>query len=254
MRATLFNPGQPRLYFTFRHRVSDPGRFPEPRPAATFIQAGYAHLHVQARLNDWYVNSETPELEACLSRLTQGMEHVAAMGFLMRGYAGLRLARELNLKYLLAVSPQFSISEHHVPFDPRFKKWATDFDPDLGALPSRSYPVRGLILIDPFNRADLLNARMVQDAFPTMNIVRLCFTGHPATKVIRQTGGYGRLQKMLLRQRLSPERMVRVHRAARLKSPRYWARLAAAAAKTGRPELENHAQKRLGELNENLVL
>ncbi len=50
LRATLFNPGQPRLYVTFRHRVSEPGQSSEPRSAATFIQAGYAHLHRAARL------------------------------------------------------------------------------------------------------------------------------------------------------------------------------------------------------------
>ena len=208
---------------------------------------------MQSRLNDWYVNSETLALEASLSQVTKDMEHVTAMGFSMGGYAVFRLARALNLRSLLSLSPQFSISEQHVPFDRRFEKWAAEFDPELGALKACAYPLRGLILVDPFNRADLINARMIKEVFPTIEIARLAFGGHPATSVLSQAGRYSQLQKMLLKDRFPPKKIIRVHRGARRKSKRYWTRLAAAASKTGRSALEFQAMERLEALKENRV-
>ncbi|MBY6057347.1 alpha/beta hydrolase [Leisingera daeponensis] len=244
LRASLFNPGQPRLFVSFRQRTAEAGQFSRAQAVRTFTRAGFSHLHLQSRLNDWYINHDTAALEAALQAFSAAFDEVAAMGFSMGGYAALRFARALNLSRLVAVSPQISISPEHVPFDRRYRKHADGFDPEQGALAGRGHPVQGAVLADPFRPADLVHAEMIQMVFPGLAIARLAGGGHPATRVLRQGRGFAALQQLLLHGGAAAQGAVALHRPAHRNSPVYWQHLAAQAEKSGRKQLAQQARQR----------
>lgn len=248
IRASVFNPGQPRLFVSFRQRLDQPGDFADPRPVRTFTGKGMTHLHLQARWNDWYVNVETEALEAVLSRFAQAFDHACAMGFSMGGYAAFRFAAALRLKQVIAVSPQYSIAPEHVPFDRRYRNCAAGFDPDLGDLARRGTELAGVILADPFRPLDLRNARLIQAAFPALRIARLAAGGHPATGVLGEGGKFGKLQAQLTKPSVPLRRVLMLHRNARRQSVKYWRHLENRARKTGHMALAEEALRRAAHL------
>lgn len=250
IRADLFNPDGRSLFVSFRQRLAEPGAFDRPRPVQSFTSQGMAHLHLQSRWNDWYINDETTALEIVLDGLTARFDRVVAMGFSMGGYAALRFARPLRLKQLIAVSPQYSIAREHVPFDRRYRDCAEGFDPVLGDLATRGADTEGVILADPFRPMDMRNAALITAVFPGLRIARLAGAGHPASRVIREGGKFGKLQAQLTKTRVPLRRIVMIHRNSRRDSPRYWRHMAAQARKTGRADLAEYCENRSVALGE----
>lgn len=241
LRATLFNAGGAALFVTFQHRRADPGRFVPASPKQNALSAGMAHLHVQTRLNDWYIGPDTVALEYTLQDLARRYRRVVGLGFSMGGYAALRFAKALNMAQVLAVSPQYSIAPRHVPIDRRFHADSAGFDPDLGHLDPRGTAMSGLILVDPFRPRDLYNAQLICAAFPAIRIARLAGGGHPASQVLRDGGKFGVLQDWLLEPCADAAQLVTSHRMARCESPVYWHNLAMWAQRSSRAELARHA-------------
>ncbi|WP_323766236.1 alpha/beta hydrolase [Marinovum sp.] len=244
LRATLFNPGQGALFVSFRQRLADPGQFGAPRPVRSFTEAGMSHLHLQARWNDWYINPETEALEAMLRAHAAGYDDACAMGFSMGGYAAFRFAAALRLRRVIAVSPQYSISPDHVPFDRRYRDCAGGFDAAAGDLSGRGTAVQGVILADPFRPLDMRHAGLICAVFAQVSIARLAGGGHPATGALREGGRFGKLQAQLTKPRVPARRVVRLHRNVRRQSPKYWRHLAAQAEKSGRAALARAALAR----------
>ncbi|MDO6731325.1 alpha/beta hydrolase [Marinovum sp. 2_MG-2023] len=244
IRASVFNPGQPKLFVSFRQRIADPGSFAEPKPVRSFINQGMTHLHLQSRLNDWYINSETAALEGVLTEFAARFDQACAMGFSMGGYAAFRFAAALRLGRIIAVSPQYSIAPEHVPFDRRYRDCAGGFALDAGDLGPRGTKVAGVILADPFRPLDIRNAALIQTAFPAMRLARLAGGGHPATGVLGEGGKFAKLQAQLVKPVVPVRRVVMLHRNSRRKSVKYWQHLAKQAEKFGRLPLARHAEDR----------
>ncbi|TNF18195.1 MAG: alpha/beta hydrolase [Rhodobacteraceae bacterium] len=248
IRASVFNPGQRRLFVSFRQRLDTPGAFADPRPVRSFTGKGMTHLHLQARWNDWYINAETEALESVLADFARGFDHACAMGFSMGGYAVFRFAAALRLAQVIAVSPQYSIAPAHVPFDRRYRDCAAGFDADLGDLARRGTDLSGVILADPFRPLDLGNARLIQAAFPALRLARLAAGGHPATGVLGEAGRFGKLQAQLTKAEVPLRRVLMLHRNARRQSVKYWRHLAQRARKTGHGALADEALRRAAQL------
>jgi hypothetical protein len=249
LRATLFNADGAGLFVSFRQRVAEPGAFSDPDPVRSFIDKGFAHLHLQSRLNDWFINPETADLEAVLKRLAARHAPVRAMGFSMGGYGALRFARDLRLDQVVLVSPQVSIHPVVVPWDTRFRACSAEFDRDVGDLSQRAVPgLTGILAYDPFRAADRRNARAIGLMFPGVHLCALAGGGHPATQLLRLGGSYGRIQTRLREDRLHRRWVVREHRRLRSDSALYWARLAEYASRRGRKALAATAERVAGVL------
>lgn len=245
LRATLFNPDAPDLFVSLRQRIDEDGAFDAPAPVRTFTDHGFAHLHLQTRTNDWFVNGDTPGLDAALAKLAPRYESVRGIGFSMGGYGLLRFARALRLGQALLVSPQVSIHPDVVPWDRRYRQHAAGFDRALGDLARHGLPdLRGLVIFDPFRPLDRRNAEMIGALHPKMRAARLGCGGHPATRVIRSGGRFGALQRMLRKGWLGPGRVTALHRGLRASSPVYWRHLAGQAERSGRPALAAEARRR----------
>ena len=106
LRADLFKGDRRRLFVSFRQRVGAPGTFEDARPVRAYTAKGYAHLHIQSRWNDWFVNAETPALEAALRALAPRYLRAVALGFSMGGYGALRFSSVLGLAQVIAVAGQ----------------------------------------------------------------------------------------------------------------------------------------------------
>ncbi|MHA6346518.1 alpha/beta hydrolase [Roseivivax sp. CAU 1761] len=249
LRADLFPGGGAGLFVTFRQRLDLPRGFDAPRPVRTFTEAGFAHLHCQARDNDWYVNAETASFAAALADCAAGQPRRIAMGFSMGGYAALRFAAALRLDRAVLVSPQVSIHPETVPWDRRFHAHAEGFDPVAGDLARHGRPaLEGVILADPFRRADLRNAQAIRALFPGLALARLAGGGHPASAVLRAGGRFGALQRCLTAPEFDPGRLVRLHRRVRGGVPAYWQELAALAERHGRRPLAARCRDRAAQL------
>ena len=250
LRATLWQPERPAttLYVTFRQRLPEPGRFDEPGPVRQALARGLAHLHLQTRWNDWYLNDETEALETALTRLRKGFVRSWAIGYSMGGYGALRLSQALGLSRVLLISPQVSLDRAVVPLETRYPE-AQDFDSLRGDLRQvAGAELTGVLVCDPFRRADLAHARLAQALFPGLALARLGFGGHPATGVLRECGAFRSLQALSMSDQMSAAEVVRLHRTLRARSERYWRARAAACRKAGHSQSARVAEDRLAEL------
>jgi hypothetical protein len=222
--ARLWLPDRPTtaLYVTFRQWVPDPGSFSRSGPVQRALTAGLAHLHIQTRWNDWFLNAETPALEAALKATRARFMTARALGFSMGGYASLRFSRALRLNQALVVSPQVSLDPALVPDEDRYPE-ASGFDPVAGNLATHARKdLTGVVVFDPFYRLDHLHARQITALLPGIAQARLPFGGHPGTSALGHVGGFRALQRLSLSSRLQAPEVIHLHRDLRAGSMRYW--------------------------------
>ncbi|MEC3861999.1 alpha/beta hydrolase [Mesobacterium sp. TK19101] len=250
LRATLTDPGAGQLFVSFRQRIGQPGGFEHKAPIQFFLRRGFAHLHIQSRWNDWFINAETEALEAALAELAARYDRRVAMGFSMGGYGVLRFARALSLNAALAISPQYSIAKQHVRFDRRYHKESRGWDAELGDLSARGSELAGAILFDPFKRNDLFNALLIAGVFPHMRLARLGCGGHPASRPLMQAGDFNWLRGRLLSGTPDSAAIVRRHRKARKNSESYWRHLAELARRHGRKSLADRVLLQAAQLSQ----
>lgn len=246
LRARLWVPGGRArgLYVTFRQRVAEPGQFEETGPVQHALDRGLAHLHLQSRWNDWYLNDETTALEAALAGVRARFLRAQALGYSMGGYAALRLSGALRLDQVVVISPQFTLDAAIVPQDRRYPE-RKGFDPVLGDLARHARPaLSGAVVFDPFRPLDRLHAALIRACLPKLGAAPLAFGGHPATGVIGEARRFRDLQAISLQEAPEARDIVRLHRSARAGSARYWQTLAEACARREKPRLAAWALSR----------
>jgi len=242
IKAKLRQNGGRTLIVTFDYRRLHRDGFDTQPPTARFRQAGVDQLHVFAARNDWFINTETPALEAALADAATGYDRVRVFGYSMGGYGAFRFAKSLGAREVVAVSPQATIAPDAVPDDRRYRREARRFDAEAGALVGRGTDrMRGFIAVDPFRPIDMAHARLIQAEFPSVEIARLPFGGHPATKAL--AGARRRLapHDAILADAVSAANLVALHRAVRAESIDYWKEMAKWADRK-RPQLADAAR------------
>lgn len=247
LRASVFRPTKPNraMIVTFRHRVPDADAFSDPKPRQRFVDAGWTHLHIQSRFNDWFANADTVDLCAVLSDFAPGFTHRAGIGFSMGGYGVLRFSGPLALDEVVAISPQVSIAPMVVPFDTRFRAEAESFDPALGDLATHArLDLKGVVIFDPFRALDRQNADMIGAVLPGLALCRYGFGGHPAMGVLRETISFGPLMSLVLHRKLTRPAVLALHRDNRAKSAFWWKSLSRRATMSGRKALAARALRR----------
>lgn len=233
-RLWLPNSAAKTLYVTFRQRVADPGQFSDQGPGQRALAAGLAHLHIQTRWNDWYLNAETAALESALAALRLRFDTARAVGYSMGGYAALRFSAALALDQALVISPQFTLDSRIIPEERRYPE-ARRFDAVLGDLATFAKPdLNGVVLFDPSRRLDRLNAERIATVLPGMALARCAFGGHPATAALRDAGGFRQLQVLGQNAPLRAGDVIGLHRRLRARSLHYWHHRAEACLNRGR--------------------
>jgi hypothetical protein len=243
LQARLWSPDRPTtaLYVTFRPWEPEPGQFDDRGCVQRALTAGLAHLHLQTRWNDWFLNAETPALDAALQTVRARFMTARALGYSMGGYAALRFSKALRLNQVLLVSPQVSL---RLPEEDRYPE-AAGFDPVAGDLASHARPdLKGVVAYDPTHRLDRLHADRIMALLPGIQPAKLCFGGHPGTAALGQAGGFRALQRLSLSSRLKAREVVQLHRDLRQTSARYWRERADRLLRQGRTALAAQALDR----------
>lgn len=241
MRVTVFNPGQRKLFTSFRQRVPDPTRWIDPEPVRSFTDRNYTHLHIQSRANDWYINEDTSAMDQVLTAFAKPFRKSIAMGFSMGGYGTMRFAKALRLTDAMVVSGS-SIPPFHAPFDRRYQPDAPVWKHELSLLETHGLrDLNALYLYDPFRRRDWLHARRLDTLQPQMQQARLYGGGHPATQVINGARNFSQLQKWLRQGGMTRPNVTALHRTSRAVAPVYWRHIAEVADRHGRAEFAGFA-------------
>jgi hypothetical protein len=246
LRARLWLPDRPTtaLYVTFRQWVDTPGSFAEAGRVQRALTAGLAHLHIQSRWNDWFVNPETAAFALALKTTRDRFMTARALGFSMGGYGALRFSQALRLNQVLLVSPQVSLDPGLVPEEDRYLE-AQGFDPVAGDLATHArLDLKGVVAFDPTHRLDGLHAGLIIALFPGIQPARLTFGGHPGTAALGNAGGFRALQRLSLSPRMTARDVVTLHRQLRDGSARYWRERADRLLRRDRPALAAQALDR----------
>lgn len=232
-RITLFRgaDGGRRAVVSFEHGRDQRMRGFEPACCPRFAQRlGIDALVVQTARRDWFVSDRSAALAEALARATSAYAEVAATGFSMGGYAALLYSAACHARRVMAVSPQYCIDPEVAPFDPgRHAKFARIGRPMPPPQTQGDTGVGGLLLYDPAIVADRAHAALIRAGFPNLLPVALPHGGHPATGLIADAGGVGRLAEMVIENRIDSAWIRQAHRAARRDSAPYRLRLAEAA-------------------------
>ncbi len=240
LRALHYTSGHAKLLVTFDYRMIGKADFPPARTIHAFDERGYDQIRIQSRANDWFINPETPALEAALAPLAARYRKVRMIGYSMGGYGAFRFAATLGATHIFAVSPQVSLDPAVAPYEFRYKTEALGFDPALGDIATRPRPeCEGFMVVDPFDATDMAHAHALQALFPRVGIVRLGFGGHPATDVTTGAKQGFPVQRTAIMAAPDARYVHAAHRRARRLSPLYWRALAARA--TRRPALAARA-------------
>lgn len=249
LRAAWFPGTRPLLIVTLDYRKQGRHEFSPPNHSSGFARQGYGQLSISTRCNDWFVNPDTTALEAALAEVAAKYERVQAIGWSMGAYGALRFSKALDLDGVVAISPQYAITQGAVAGDSRYAAEAATYDSALGDLAAHGKrDLKGVIMVDPFAPYDLAHAQLAQAAFPKLKILRLGFAGHPASRVLKGAGKTWLIQREAAIKKQTGLELIKAHRAARGDSAGYWARLAQHAA-LRRPALATLAQERAFALN-----
>lgn len=241
LRAVLWRGRSERLVVTFDYRRDGRDGFSPDDHSTGFARQGFSQLAVKTRANDWFVNAETPALEATLAGAAAGFARVQALGFSMGAYGVLRFAAALRLRQAVVVSPQVSPV---APWDARYSGEVPGWDETQGDLGPRGLAgLKGLLVFDPFVPEDLAHAQAIRSLFPGLRAARLGHGGHPAIRTLRAAGGMRIVQEETGRVGAGAGPILRAHRAARAGSKGWWLRLADHAG-ARRPALADLARAR----------
>lgn len=195
LRASLAGRRHPDLIVTFDNWQWRKSRFTKPRAGAHFLKAGFAHLHLSTRANDWFLTPDTPACLDMLRELAEGYRRRAALSFSMGGYGAILLSRDIAFQQMLFFSPQTAFSPDLPPYDDRFH--ADPSDPDFAALVHETVlaaePVGGDVVVafDPSAKMDRAHARAMKLYFKAPRFVELEGAGHPASQYLTQAHRYG---------------------------------------------------------------
>ena len=144
-------------------------------------------FHIIPAGNDWY---QYKDVFICLKSLNSDLarfEKVLILGSSMGAYGALNFSHLVKCNYVIAISPQISISPDVAPWE---KRWADDserieflFDKVTNNLTKS--PAQKLIFFDPFNDDRKHVEHLIQDN--KTFLVPVPFVGHPASYYLVET-------------------------------------------------------------------
>jgi hypothetical protein len=223
LRADLYGNGRAGLFVSLDHYRPDRAGFPAMLPVQTALDMGYASLVISTAANDWFLNSDLPDLRAALADVARQFPVVRAIGFSMGAYGALLLAQTLRLSFATLWSPQISIRPRVAPFETRFRTEAGRIDAVADQLRLHvPAALQGVILCDPFaHPAERRHARALQALAPQLAIAALPFSGHPPTHVVMRGNQYPALLRAAIAGTMSPAMVRQAHLAHRWDSEAY---------------------------------
>lgn len=230
------------LVITFTGRAADPP-VEKGFGEAYLLKRKISALHFISKANHWW---QTPETHRAIAELNGAglidrYRRVILYGSSMGGYAALLLSRVLPASRIVVFSPQYSIDERRVPFEQRWRNYASqlrfDYD-DMAAGLNASVPV--LAAFDPFFRPDAQHVELIETLRP-VDRIPIAFAGHNTARMLQELGILASMTDTLLLGEFDTSKFVRTCRRLRRHSSLFWYGLAESLAVHGRGASSNIA-------------
>ena len=215
------------------------------------LKNGFDIIAVKTIENRWYVDFLSKGATLITSFLSSTTGHHrwrCGYGSSMGGYAAIKFSGLFDLNCVLAISPQFDISQD---WDPQ---WRQSADPSLEWPAVRTTDLakecKYFIAYDPYDK-DNLHYRQYCEVIPASQMfpLRVPMSGHPSGYVLQETGSLrATVLAPLAGRGQDPDWRILV-RAGRHKSGRYFHNLAAACLSHRKLNWAESASKRALALN-----
>ena len=161
--------------------------------ADPLLREGYDVICVQSNCDDWHQNIAIEGIDKLQCFLKQKYQIAKGYGSSMGGFAAISYAHRLDLKTVLALSPQYTISES---FDTRWSRYNRNIVWHQTAEMAHKYAGVIHLVYDPLN-LDAKHAELICNTFGASDILRheIKFGSHPTTHYFHDGGV---LKKLLL--------------------------------------------------------
>jgi pimeloyl-ACP methyl ester carboxylesterase len=134
---------------------------------------------------NWYPRSSVLAAAVVLRQLND--KPLIGYGHSMGGFAALKYSRDLNFRGAVASGPQFSIDPRDVPTD---KRYSGHFDETLNeAMAIKTSDLQGRLIVayDPTFVEDRLHVAMIQQLYPSVEVLSLPYMHHRTVLALRPT-------------------------------------------------------------------
>ena len=157
------------------------------------LRQGYDVFSVQTNNDDWHQSIYPEGIERLAKVIENDYSTAYGYGSSMGGFGALLYGKLLNLKTVLALSPQYTISE---PFDQRWREFDKAINWVYTMNDALRYDGNVVIYYDPFD-LDAKHARLFINNFKSARVVDnpVKFGSHPVTPYFHDAG---ELKKLLL--------------------------------------------------------
>jgi hypothetical protein len=221
-RAYILERSATDLVFTFNHFEPTRTGFDKPNFSVFYERLGVSQVIVLTKKNDWFLNTDLPELLKSCAAVASSFTNVACYGFSMGGYAAMIFSAAVRANRVALISPQFTIDRAKAPFEDRWRGASATIDFSLESFDDRiAQDAAGFVVFDPNHDQDSRHARMILEKAPNWTPIRLWYGQHPASKFLVETGTLRAFGHALLGP--SPTRLglEKIYRNARGRSPSY---------------------------------
>jgi hypothetical protein len=193
---------------------------------------GISGLFFTVSDNNWY---QTPDMPAALDAAAvycRGFGRVVTYGSSMGAYAAVIASRALGADAIIAMTPQFSIDPAKVPFEQRWRRYASALDFLWDDMPAGIAPNADLhILYDPVDALDAKQVALFRPHTRSMAALPLPFSGHPVLPHLIELELHSEVVEGLTRGTTSVRDLRQIVRARRAGSACYWAHRGLARAR-----------------------
>jgi len=150
------------------------------------LKEGYDVICVQSNCDDWHQNVSIEGIDKLKDFLSKTYEIAKGYGSSMGGFGAICYAERLGLKSVLALSPQYTISEG---FDKRWSRYDESIVWYQAAEMAIKYDGLIRLVYDPFD-LDALQAKLICDKFTKATIFchEIKFGSHPTTHYFNDGG------------------------------------------------------------------
>jgi hypothetical protein len=183
-----FMPGEGDTLFVSFSPLNDKQEEPVIWGSPLFTKLNAPAIGFSSLGGDWYPWRDTVSLIPRISHIVARFSHIVVYGSSMGAYAAIKFSSLLNAGTVIALSPQWSITEADIgSFDDRFKTYVS---PDLhDGMAIRSGDASGsvYVFVDPAHEADVQHIERISNVI-ACHIVPVRCVGHNTADFLANSG------------------------------------------------------------------
>ena len=153
-----------------------------------FATTGYDALHVLSAHNNWYQDADLPAALDAVRDIARTYARVITYGSSMGGYAALRFGGSVGAHVAIAISPQYSVLESKLVFEPRWRRHRRALVHRIEGPDDRLPAVADAYLFYDSRSLDRFHAAAIVAEMPAIAAVPIPYGGHPVGPTLAELG------------------------------------------------------------------